>query len=81
MSRYLACTFASLLLTAVPAAAQQKATISGVAEIPFMSVPNFLKLPAGESLGESVAVTAVRSSAANKQARHLGIGTSRAPTV
>jgi len=56
MSRYLACTFAALLLTAVSAAAQQKATITGVAEIPFTSVPNFLKLPPGESLGESVAV-------------------------
>jgi len=56
MPRYLACTFAALLLTAVSAAAQQKATITGVAEIPFTSVPNFLKLPPGESLGESVAV-------------------------
>ena len=56
MSRYLACTFAALLLIAVSAAAQQKATITGVADIPFTSVPNFLKLPPGESLGESVAV-------------------------
>ena len=56
MPRYLACTFAALLLTAVSAAAQQKATITGVAEIPFTSVANFLKLPPGESLGESVAV-------------------------
>ena len=45
MPRYLACTFAALLLTAVSAAAQQKATITGVAEIPFTSVANFLKLP------------------------------------
>src|ERR1044071_1890667 len=56
MPRCLACTFAALLLTAVSATAQQKATITGVAEIPFPPVPNFLKLPAGESLGESVAV-------------------------
>src|SRR5262245_1373854 len=60
MPRYLASTFATLLLmlllTAVSAAAQQKATITGVAEIAFTPVPNFLKLPPGESLGESVAV-------------------------
>ena len=56
MPRCLACLFAALLLTAVTATAQQKATITGVAEIPFTSVPNFLKLPPGESLGESVAV-------------------------
>src|SRR5262249_5696950 len=36
--------------------AQAKATIAGVPDIPFMSVPNFLKLPPGENLGESVAV-------------------------
>src|SRR3954464_13978242 len=36
--------------------AQQKATITGVRDIPFTSVPNFLKLPPGENLGESVAV-------------------------
>ena len=31
--------------------AQAKATITGVPEIPFSAVSNFLKLPAGESLG------------------------------
>jgi hypothetical protein len=36
----------------VSASAQQKATITGVADIPFTSVPNFLKLPPGESLGD-----------------------------
>jgi sugar lactone lactonase YvrE len=58
MNRHLAaaCTAAALLLAAVPVAAQQKATITGVAEIPFTTVPNFLKLPPGENLGESVAV-------------------------
>src|SRR6476620_5630787 len=56
MSTRFACTFATLLLIAASAAAQQKATITGVADIPFTAVPNFLKLPPGESLGESVAV-------------------------
>src|SRR4029077_6832632 len=56
MTRHLFCTYAAVLLLAGSAAAQQKATITGVAEIPFTSVPNFLKLPAGESLGEPVAV-------------------------
>src|SRR5215471_19600588 len=50
-----ACT-AVVLSAAGSAFAQAKATIAGVPDIPFTSVPNFLKLPAGESLGESVAV-------------------------
>ena len=56
MTRFLASACAVLPLAAGPAFAQQKATITGVPEIPFTSVPNFLKLPAGEYLGESVAV-------------------------
>src|SRR5437773_7217130 len=57
MNRYLVSACAAVLsLAAVSASAQQKATIAGVPEIPFTSVPNFLKLPAGENLGESVAV-------------------------
>ena len=44
------------ILAATPALAQRKATIENVPEIAFTSVPNFLKLPAGEYLGESVAV-------------------------
>src|SRR6266436_9251806 len=44
------------VLAAAPALAQRKATIENVPEIPFTSVPNFLKLPPGEYLGESVAV-------------------------
>src|SRR5690242_6486411 len=44
------------VLAAAPALAQLKATIENVPEISFTSVPNFLKLPAGEYLGESVAV-------------------------
>src|SRR5258707_14789424 len=57
MKRYLApCLATALVLGAVPALAQQKATITGVPEIPVTSVPNFLKVPAVEYLGESVAV-------------------------
>src|SRR3954451_4879449 len=56
MTRHLFCTYAAVLLLAGSASAQQKATITGVPEIPVTSVPNFLKLPAGEYLGESVAV-------------------------
>src|SRR5271167_2912035 len=44
------------ILAAAPAFAQRKAAIQNVPEIPFSPVPNFLKLPAGEHLGESVAV-------------------------
>src|SRR5262245_5211726 len=50
----LAC--AAVLAAAGAASAQQKATITGVPDISFTTVPNFLKLPAGEYLGESVAV-------------------------
>ena len=46
----------ALLVWAGPALAQQKATAQNVPEIPYESVPNFLKLPPGEYLGESVAV-------------------------
>src|SRR5882762_11413620 len=56
MTRHLFSTYAAVLLLAGSASAQQKATITGVPEIPFTSVPNFLKLPSGEYLGESVAV-------------------------
>src|ERR1700730_2139654 len=44
------------VLAVSPALAQRKATIQNVPEIPFSSVPNFLKLPPGEYLGEAVAV-------------------------
>src|ERR1700731_4087154 len=43
-------------LSASPALAQQKAKAQNVPEIPYTSVPNFLKLPPGEYLGESVGV-------------------------
>ena len=46
----------ALVLCAVPAFAQQKATAQNVPEIRYTSVPNFLKVPAGEYLGESVGV-------------------------
>jgi sugar lactone lactonase YvrE len=46
----------ALVLCAGPALAQQKATAQNVPEIPYDSVPNFLKLPVGEYLGESVGV-------------------------
>src|SRR5712691_11192396 len=56
MTRHLFSTYAAVLLLAGSASAQQKATITGVPDIPFTSVPDFLKLPAGEYLGEAVAV-------------------------
>jgi sugar lactone lactonase YvrE len=57
MQRYLASlSVMALLLCAGPALAQQKAKAENVPEIPYDSVPNFLKLPAGEYLGESVGV-------------------------
>ena len=57
MKRFLTSTCAlALVFCAGAAQAQLKATITGVPEIPITSVPNFLKVPAGEYLGESVAV-------------------------
>src|SRR6267378_4968643 len=57
MKRCLASVCAmALVLCAVPAFAQLKATAQNVPEIRYTSVPNFLKVPAGEYLGESVAV-------------------------
>src|SRR5258708_4097817 len=57
MKRYLLpCLATAMVLSAGASLAQLKATIAGVPEIPVTSVPNFLKVPAGEYLGESVAV-------------------------
>src|SRR3954453_14205549 len=56
MKRSSIAAVALLLSAGAPAFAQRKATIQNVPEIPFTSVPNFLKLPAGEYLGEAVAV-------------------------
>ena len=50
-----ACVFA-LALFAASAFAQQKATIQNVPEIQYTSVPNLLKVPPGETLGESVGI-------------------------
>src|SRR5713101_8531554 len=57
MKRCLASVSAmALVLCAAPVFAQLKATAQNVPEIRYTSVPNFLKVPAGEYLGESVAV-------------------------
>ena len=56
MKRILTSSAALAVFVAAPMFAQRKATIANVPDIPFSSVPNFLKLPAGEYLGESVAV-------------------------
>ena len=56
MRRTLLPVVVATLLIATLALAQRKATIENVPEIAFTTAPNFLKLPAGEYLGESVAV-------------------------
>jgi len=56
MKRLLISQVGLMVLVMFPAIAQRKATIQNVAEIPFTAVPNFLKLPPGEYLGEAVAV-------------------------
>src|ERR1041384_1828909 len=56
MKRILVPPVALCALALAPAFAQRKATIQNVPEIPFSTVPNFLKLPPGEYLGEAVAV-------------------------
>src|SRR6202163_3830151 len=56
MKRILASSIALAVLFAGHAFAQRKASIENVREIPYTSVPNLLKLPSGEYLGESVAV-------------------------
>src|SRR5438067_12773442 len=57
MKRFLAYVPAVLLaLSASPAVAQQKATAQNVPEINYTSVPNFLRMPAGETLGEAIGV-------------------------
>src|SRR5437667_3234078 len=56
MKRIIISTVALSVLALAPAFPQRKATIQNVTEIPFTTVPNFLKLPPGEYLGEAVAV-------------------------
>ncbi len=48
--------FALVLFGAMPAALAQKAKAQNVPELPFESVPNFLKLPPGLYLGEAMGV-------------------------
>ena len=47
---------AGLLLAAAPSFAQSKAKAQNVPEIPFESVPNFLKFPPNIYLGEGIGV-------------------------
>src|SRR3954467_9309780 len=56
MTRSLAPIAALILSAAIPARAQLKATAQNVAEIPYVSAPNLLKVPAGETLGEAVGI-------------------------
>ena len=56
MKRILMPSVVLVALALAPAFGQRKATIENVPEIPFTSAPNLLKRPAGEDLGESVAV-------------------------
>jgi hypothetical protein len=56
MKRIFIWSFGLAMVVAGPAFAQKKATVEGVPEMTFTAVPNFLKLPTGEYLGESVAV-------------------------
>src|SRR6266446_2831162 len=56
MKQILTSSVVLAVMAVAPAFAQRKATIENVPDIPFTSVPNFLKLPSGEYLGESVAV-------------------------
>jgi DNA-binding beta-propeller fold protein YncE len=57
MKRYAGvCLILAALGAAVPLVAQNRATAQNVPEIPFESVPNFLKMPADVYLGESMGV-------------------------
>ena len=57
MRRYLAsCLFAGALLCSGRVFAQAKAKAQNVPEIPYESVPNFLKMPPGLYLGEAMGV-------------------------
>src|SRR3954447_4506860 len=56
MNRLFVTLIALTVLAVSPGFAQRKATIENVPEIQFSSVPNFLKLPPGDYLGEAVAV-------------------------
>ena len=56
MRRALMVTLGVLALAAHPVSAQTKAKAENVPEIPYQSVPNFLKLPANLYLGEGIGV-------------------------
>src|SRR5438046_8876611 len=56
MKRMLISSVALTVLAVSPAFPQRKATIQNVPEIQFSSVPDFIKLPPGEYLGEAIAV-------------------------
>src|SRR3954465_14994453 len=56
MTRAVCVAAVAALVLAVPAHAQQKATVQNVKDIAYTSVPNFLKMPAGETLGEAIGV-------------------------
>src|ERR1041385_4284190 len=73
MKSYLMSTAVAVLL-AVPAFAQAtKAKAQNVPEIPYESVPNFLKLPQGLYLGEAIGV-------ATNSKRHVFVYTRSAAT-
>ena len=56
MRRYLTCHVVVFLLCAASALAQARAKAQNVPEIPYDSVPNFLKLPPNLYLGEAIGV-------------------------
>src|SRR3984957_6900506 len=56
MKRFVTLSATLAVLAAAPLFAQRKASIENVRDIPYSSAANFLKLPSGEYLGESVAV-------------------------
>src|SRR6267142_4875686 len=56
MRRYLTSCFVVVVLFAGPVFAQVKAKAQNVPEIPYESVPNFLKMPPGLYLGEAIGV-------------------------
>src|SRR6267142_2120142 len=56
MTRCLTSTILAVLLGAGSAFAQAKATAQNVPEIPYDSVPNFIKMPAGMYMGEAIGV-------------------------
>src|SRR5262252_9821356 len=56
MKRWLMPCMAGMALLAAPALAQSKAKAQNVPEIPFDTVPNYLKMPPGLYMGEAMGV-------------------------